>query len=227
MLRLPKRCYVCGKTAEETPEGKLTKDHLPPKNLFPKPRPANLITVPCCYSCNNSAHNDDEYFRIAVSCMYNADKIGKQLWKDKVVGSTVRKRRLRTSLDKLNASFKRIALITPQGIEDAVEGALQAAPVKRVLLRITKGLLYKLYPQIERSCLTFKVSQLDPFKVNDPSFNQIRHHLHSLQRGDGVYRCWYEVDTSYSWKGLWVHMFFGSAWFLIDQTSDRTIELPF
>ena len=61
------RCYLCGKTGKETPEGKLTREHVPPRNLFPEPRPSDLITVPCCGDCNHRAHEDDEYLRLAVS----------------------------------------------------------------------------------------------------------------------------------------------------------------
>jgi len=39
-------CVYCGKKLP------LTKDHIPPKNLYSKPRPSNLITVPCCEKCN-------------------------------------------------------------------------------------------------------------------------------------------------------------------------------
>jgi hypothetical protein len=28
------KCYLCGKTARETPEGKLTREHVPPCNFF-------------------------------------------------------------------------------------------------------------------------------------------------------------------------------------------------
>ena len=39
-----------------------TDDHIPAKNLFAKPRPNNLITVPSCKTCNESFHLDDDYF---------------------------------------------------------------------------------------------------------------------------------------------------------------------
>ena len=54
-------CVCCGR------DGELTDDHIPPKNLFPKPRPNNLIRVPCCYSCNNTASKDDEYLRLNIT----------------------------------------------------------------------------------------------------------------------------------------------------------------
>ncbi len=39
-------------------------DHIPPKNLFPKPRPNNLITVRACDICNGGSSKNDELFRV-------------------------------------------------------------------------------------------------------------------------------------------------------------------
>jgi hypothetical protein len=50
----------CGKPSN-------TRDHVPPKLLFPKPRPSNLISVPSCKTCNVGFSKDDEYIRIAVA----------------------------------------------------------------------------------------------------------------------------------------------------------------
>jgi hypothetical protein len=53
-------CTYCGAS------GRVTADHIPPKGLFPRPRPGNLVTVPACARCNAGASRDDEYFRHAV-----------------------------------------------------------------------------------------------------------------------------------------------------------------
>lgn len=56
-----KICVICG-VNEAT-----TSDHLPPKSIFPKPRPENLITVPSCADCNNNASSLDEAFRLYLA----------------------------------------------------------------------------------------------------------------------------------------------------------------
>jgi 5-methylcytosine-specific restriction endonuclease McrA len=65
-----KSCAYCHATDD------LTDDHIPPQNLFPKPRPSNLnlITVPACRKCNGSASKDDEYFRY---CLCMCEKVGR------------------------------------------------------------------------------------------------------------------------------------------------------
>jgi hypothetical protein len=54
-------CVYCGRVRP------LTRDDVPPKNLFPEPRPSNLITVPSCRECNQSFMLDDEYFRLVIA----------------------------------------------------------------------------------------------------------------------------------------------------------------
>jgi hypothetical protein len=54
-------CAYCGA------KDNLTKDHVPPKNLFPKPRPNDLVTVKACKSCHSTTSKDDEYFRLKIS----------------------------------------------------------------------------------------------------------------------------------------------------------------
>ena len=100
-------CAYCGSKEN------LTDDHVPPKNLFPKPRPSNLISVPACTSCHSNTSKDDEYFRIKLclrddagnhpSARTNWDSIFRSLKRDKAKGlkkqffKDIKKVRLRTS----------------------------------------------------------------------------------------------------------------------------------
>lgn len=59
-MKAPQLCVYCQKRSATE------RDHIPPKNLFPPPRPSTLITVPACSSCNRSASLDDEYLRLVV-----------------------------------------------------------------------------------------------------------------------------------------------------------------
>jgi hypothetical protein len=55
-MTVDRTCVYCSRPAT-------TVDHVPAKGLFPKPRPSDLITVPCCLRCNQQGARDDEYFR--------------------------------------------------------------------------------------------------------------------------------------------------------------------
>jgi hypothetical protein len=53
----PNVCVYCRERGADT------ADHIPPRCLFSKPRPSDLITVPSCKRCNKSFERDDTYFR--------------------------------------------------------------------------------------------------------------------------------------------------------------------
>jgi hypothetical protein len=65
-------CVYCGEQRE------LTRDHVPPRCLFSKPRPSDLITVPCCAHCNGDFQKHDEYFRIAITTGIDLEKFPKE-----------------------------------------------------------------------------------------------------------------------------------------------------
>ena len=55
-------CCLCGKPA--TDENPMTREHVPPKQFYPKKlrHGLNLWTVPTHRTCNNRFKNDEEYF---------------------------------------------------------------------------------------------------------------------------------------------------------------------
>lgn len=61
-------CAFCGST------GLLTRDHIPPKGLFPDPKPSNLITVKARTKCNNGSKKDDQYFVNILSLDARSDE---------------------------------------------------------------------------------------------------------------------------------------------------------
>jgi len=63
MPTIPHSCALCTYCRRPRPE---TRNHVPPKGLFSKPYPADLITIPCCAKCNAAFARDDEYFRVAL-----------------------------------------------------------------------------------------------------------------------------------------------------------------
>ena len=64
-------CVYCGSF------GPLHMDHVPPENLFEPLAGSNLITVPCCKSCNSSASKDDQYFLVFIGLREGANRLSK------------------------------------------------------------------------------------------------------------------------------------------------------
>lgn len=63
----PESCVHCRKRPA------VSRDHVPPKGLFQRPRPDNLIRVPACEDCDNGRTKDDEYLQHIYSFDYRAD----------------------------------------------------------------------------------------------------------------------------------------------------------
>src|SRR5713226_1536877 len=122
----------------------LTRDHIPPKNLFPDPKPSNLITVSCCATCNSKFSKDDELVRIWASTGEFCSPAGKWIWRNKVVPSfETRNKKL---IEHLKKNVDTAMLETLAG---EIEVPIFGIPVKRAapfIIRLTKGLLRHFYP---------------------------------------------------------------------------------
>jgi hypothetical protein len=59
-LELAGSCVYCGVAPGAT------NDDVPPKNLFLRPLPENIVKVAACQPCNAGFSKDDEYMRLAL-----------------------------------------------------------------------------------------------------------------------------------------------------------------
>jgi hypothetical protein len=132
------QCAYCGNV------GEITVDDIPPKNLFAKPRPHNLVKVPSCVRCNGGASKDDEYFRLWMTMREqskgNPDREG-------VLAATIRSLE-RPVAKGFQTDFARSNFIAPRfspsGIYIGSHPAFAASGQRldAVAIRIVKGLFY-------------------------------------------------------------------------------------
>jgi hypothetical protein len=136
-------CIYCGAAFVA-----MTADHVPPKKLFPKPRPTNLITVPACETCNQSFSEDDEYFRFAMVTPSYDHPAGRLLWENEVVKSTFH--RHPKLISQMVARIRTIELRSYSGLHLGRSGALpfEWRRVTRVVRRISKGLIWHHFRRI-------------------------------------------------------------------------------
>ncbi len=59
-------CFHCSAEAD-------TVDHAPPKVLLDKPYPSEMIVVPSCYDCNNSASLDESWLACVIECVVTGE----------------------------------------------------------------------------------------------------------------------------------------------------------
>jgi hypothetical protein len=137
--RQRKVCAYCGSAAPEA------RDHIPPKGMFGRPCPSDLLTVPCCERCRSGWSKDDEYFRTVV---LSADNLQADPRTAKVTKSLLR------SLVKLSKkgfshlmgkSLTIVELLTKSGLLVGKRPGIKidSNRVTRVLVRILRALFYR------------------------------------------------------------------------------------
>lgn len=91
-------CVICDKNPATT------SDHIPPKGVFPRPRPSDLITIPACVECNKITQNLDEEFRVFINMFVGkTTPQAENLWKTETLPTVQHNKRL---LRKAMSSFQ-------------------------------------------------------------------------------------------------------------------------
>lgn len=140
-MNLPRKvgtCAYCGSV-----QG-ITRDHIPPRNLFPKPRSSDLITVPCCEACRDGWSDDDEYFRLhAISAKVASNPSAKKICTQ--IESSLQKANKKGYARMLLNNFCEVSIHSQDGIFLGHADALRIDEkrIGRVMSRIVKGLFYK------------------------------------------------------------------------------------
>jgi hypothetical protein len=135
-------CVICGE------EPATTRDHVPPKGIFCKPRPDNLITVPACANCNNGASALDEAFLVNLGLHVSTKgSEGERLFNEKVLPALKRNQK---KLAEVLGKAKRVELTTPAGIVhgEAYASQWDSEAHDSVLERMVRGLTFHHYGEI-------------------------------------------------------------------------------
>jgi len=192
------RCYLCGAS------NPATKDHLPPKGFFPDPKPANLITIPCCNSCNHSFSADDEAFRVFLSSAECLSPAGKWVQENKSFKGTLAR----------SPKFRQcIASSMGTRLRDGQLVDTLSFPRKRAhqfLTRLTKGLLTKFYPSVDYSAFDFGTKLVERDEVLSLQLNQLRDVSTYDSIGDGVFQFRHYVKEQ-DGLGIWMYVFYDAS----------------
>lgn len=179
-------CYLCGDKPADT------RDHIFPKNLFPRPLPSNLPTVPSCGECNNSLSNDEELFRaFLASGLAFETSLGYRIWTERVRPSLQMNRRgFKTLLRRLT---KEVKLLSPNGISvgNTMRMEVEQERINRVLKKIEMGLYYldTGQPLPEEVQFVFHYAGHDWQIIKEPPFNKWIQGAKRVDLGKGVVTC--------------------------------------
>ena len=143
MPNLPKKfprdiCAYCGSSEN------LSSDHVPPKNLFPKPRPSNTISVPACPECHSGTSKDDEYFRLKICLRHDAGEhpSARAQW-DPIIRS-LRKKDATGFRRQTLSDLRQVQLYTATGLYVSSRLAMdvEKSRIRRVVERTVRGLYF-------------------------------------------------------------------------------------
>jgi len=209
---MPELCIYCGKR-EAT-----TKDHVPPKSFFPKPRPDNLITVPCCDHCNGIYGKDDERVRNLLTSLEATEDhpgIHGQI-ADKRNRSFLREHG-RSNFQHILQSMKMVDVYSPGGIFFGRRPAfdLDQEVMDRFMERLTRALLYRenAVGYVEGEVEWCMAPTEKDFESMPPEMKALLASVNPKEIGDNVFTY---IGYCYPGKAgsLWVMSFYGGVEFM-------------
>jgi hypothetical protein len=199
-----------------------TRDHVPPKNLFSKPRP-KLVTVPCCEDCRQSQSLDDEYFMRMLAMRKDVgDNPSAEFARDAVRRSFTKPNKLGFTRALL-CSISELPVHTPAGIYlgHVPSYGVNLQRLCKVIERTVRGLYFEecnaRLPDDYR-CVTYA---LDGFAAANPkviaSLRQVWNQALSGKKrafGSETFTYWFRhVDGAES-STLWAFVVYGHVEFM-------------
>ncbi len=139
--RPPTLCAYCGKR-EAT-----TLDHIPPRSLFPRPRPKNLLTIPACEKCHKAFNKDDEYFKLILAMKRETGNHPKRKGLLEGLHRGLLRPEGRALAHSVVRTLREVQLRTPGGILLGNAAAYQPDwnRLEAVAARVVRGLFWKEY----------------------------------------------------------------------------------
>lgn len=226
----PMICVYCGSAAE------LTRDHIPPKALFPQPRPT-LITVPSCRACNGNASRDDEYLKVMATLRDDlASDPNVQRLIPGVLRGLARPQALRLARSIVSTA-KEVEIQTASGLSvgKGVGYDVDLVVLDRVMARTVKGLYFHHFEKpipIGYDVRAFSFAGLQGVdqslrgNIIDTITALTSQHLHRV--GDRIFLYWYQTPPEHEVVSAWLLLLYLRLPFLCiigpkDECATRTV----
>ncbi|OED54746.1 hypothetical protein BEI46_14535 [Aliivibrio fischeri] len=192
-------CAICG-VREAT-----TRDHVPPKAIFPQPRPT-MITVPACSECNNGASDFDDLFKVYLSMQATGkSEIATRLFKERTVRTLQRNKSL---LAKIKAESKSLLVENTEGESEEKLGVLWDSEAHdHVVERTIRGLYYHHSKKVLANDAELKVQWLKSIPEEIESILEL---LTEQVIGDDQVRYKYYIAPEDPRHSVWLFDFYGA-----------------
>lgn len=195
-------CVICGEC-----DG-TTRDHVPPKAIFPKPRPDNLVTVPACSKCNNGQSDNDDLFKVFLSMQAAGNnEIARRLFQEKTVRTLKRNQSLLAAIQK---EAKEIEVLNNQGQLETRTGVLwDSVAHDAVIERTIRGLYFHHWESPVPSDTRLSVQWLRSVPTE---VLPMLHLFNEVVIGDNQVTYKYIIHENDPRHSLWLFDFYGAHW---------------
>lgn len=128
-------CVICGLAKA------CSRDHVPPRCIFPKPWPSDFVTVPACGSCNMQSSGLDERFKVFLGLTVGFHLDGDRSYREPVLRTLGRNHKLRSDIQK---DMQRVVLRDSVSFDSQSAIAIQLDQVAHdaVVVRTVRGLYF-------------------------------------------------------------------------------------
>lgn len=129
-------CYLCGVVPS-------TVDHIPPRRFF-SVLPVNIIRIPVCEECNQSASLDEECMRTTLAAQgYGNSLVAREVWEGAVQHSFIH--RPTGLMARLVRALTTLVIRAPAGVTAGYLPGIKVdgAQARRVIRKISKGLYFQ------------------------------------------------------------------------------------
>jgi len=206
-MKLPEnlgKCVFCDKRPA------VTKDHIPPKGIFLKPRPNNLIRVPACEECNSGTSDLDERFMVYLGLhVGGSGGEGENFFRNGVLKALDQNRKLRKEiLSKMKPVYleSKGGIIYDRGYKVLWDSKAHNAIVEKII----RGLYYHHFNGILGESADIKVHwyrELSPEMVEMAKGWDVN----IFGKGEVAYR-FFGRPIEAPWHSVWIFKFYGAHW---------------
>ena len=216
-------CVYCGI------QSGVTADHVPPKSLFPRPLPKEMVTVPSCEKCNQKYKLDEDLFRSWIHFgPAGVTDPGKSLWCQKLRQGYKKDLGLKKIIAK---SLRRVDLVTPSGIflGERWEVSVDKKRVENVIRKIVKGLFWVEYVEYKERLPENIPIEIIPIHKRDPRISEaIPLTELSTAFWEGIFECRYSRSEMKSYESFWLMDFYRQNYFVANVAyqgdNDRSVN---
>lgn len=197
-------CIYCGNKPGST------RDHVPPKSLFPKPRPVNMLTVPCCDDCQARFKKDEDVFMAWITIGPAIEsRAGKPLWEQKLKRTFEKDRGVN---EIIRRSCKPVDLKTPAGIYlgKGLASSIDHERKNNVLGKIVRGLFWVEYNERLPEDVAIEIYGVS--RTGEDIENLSARTYEGKAIGEGIFEYRY-ARAPESFESYWVMSFFRRNYF--------------